>query len=66
MSELTTLNHDLKQFRQFYLADPIGATVSHLSLLLPAHFVQRTVAQFIYITALEAEIAGYLKELGYE
>ncbi|UYM16969.1 hypothetical protein [Endozoicomonas euniceicola] len=40
-----------------------GATVSHLSLL-PAHFVQRTVAQFIDITA-EAEMASYMKELGY-
>ncbi|MCW7551339.1 hypothetical protein NX722_01515 [Endozoicomonas gorgoniicola] len=43
-----------------------GAAVSHLSLLLPAHFVQRSVAQFLCMTALEAEIAGYLKELGYE
>ena len=50
-----------------------GATVSHLSLLLPAHFGQRTVAQLPWcyvllseLTDLEAEMANNLKELGYE
>lgn len=46
----------------------ISATVLHLSFL-PAYFVQRTVAQWLFgateLTDMEAEMAEYVKELGH-